>query len=130
MVQDALPWCFCWLWILFRVVTVGCLCSGAAESVHKGTARSYSPPAATAAAAAETYIYNYIADSPGTFWVHSHFRDQYPDGLRTPLIIRDPFATLYPAEPVLTVSDWYNVTGWEVTQEAIKFVGYPSARLQ
>jgi len=50
-------------------------------------------------------------DAPGTFWYHSHNRGQYPDGLRGPLIVKDPwtpFAQKYSSEIVLTLSDWYH----------------------
>jgi len=50
-------------------------------------------------------------DQPGTYWYHSHFRGQYPDGLRAPLIISDPnspFKGMYDEEYVLSVSDWYH----------------------
>jgi iron transport multicopper oxidase len=50
-------------------------------------------------------------DQPGTYWYHSHFRGQYPDGLRGALIISDPkspFKGMYDEEYVLSVSDWYH----------------------
>lgn len=44
----------------------------------------------------------------GTYWYHSHHSGQYPDGLRGPLIIRDPDPPFkYDAEYILTLSDWY-----------------------
>ncbi|KAL5352487.1 ferroxidase fet3 [Pseudogymnoascus australis] len=52
-----------------------------------------------------------IIDQPGTYWYHSHFRGQYPDGIRAPLIISDPkspFKDMYDEEFVLSVSDWYH----------------------
>lgn len=50
-------------------------------------------------------------DQPGTYWYHSHFRGQYPDGIRAPLIITDPkspFKGMYDEEFVLSISDWYH----------------------
>ena len=50
-------------------------------------------------------------NQPGTYWYHSHYNGQYPDGLRGPLIIHDPespYKDLYDEELVLTLSDWYH----------------------
>ncbi|KAL2129366.1 hypothetical protein VTI74DRAFT_7903 [Chaetomium olivicolor] len=55
--------------------------------------------------------YQFVADEPGTFWYHSHDMGQYPDGLRGPLIVKDPndpYAGKYDEEHILTVSDWYH----------------------
>jgi FtsP/CotA-like multicopper oxidase with cupredoxin domain len=44
------------------------------------------------------------------FTDHSHNMGQYPDGLRGPLIIHDPwdpYQNQYDEEIILTVSDWY-----------------------
>ncbi|KAI0281106.1 Cupredoxin [Russula aff. rugulosa BPL654] len=39
----------------------------------------------------ENFVYQFNAlDQAGTFWYHSHFKNQYCDGLRGPLIIYDP----------------------------------------
>ncbi|KAI0009965.1 putative ferroxidase [Xylariaceae sp. FL0662B] len=54
--------------------------------------------------------YKFYADSPGTYWWHSHDMGQYADGLRGPLIIHDPedpYAHDYDEELVMTISDWY-----------------------
>ncbi|OTB15071.1 putative ferroxidase [Daldinia sp. EC12] len=54
--------------------------------------------------------YRFYADSPGTYWYHSHSMGQYPDGFRGPLIIHDPddpYKDDYDAEVILTLSDWY-----------------------
>ncbi|SPO07347.1 related to Conidial Pigment Biosynthesis protein brown1 [Cephalotrichum gorgonifer] len=37
-----------------------------------------------------SFTYEFVADTAGTFWWHSHEMGQYPDGLRGPLIIEDP----------------------------------------
>ncbi|KAL9135531.1 MAG: hypothetical protein Q9175_003285 [Cornicularia normoerica] len=58
-----------------------------------------------------SFTYNFTIDQPGTYWYHSHETAQYPDGLRGPLIVRDPdspYKGQYDAEMVLTVSDWYH----------------------
>ncbi|KAK0652067.1 multicopper like protein [Cercophora newfieldiana] len=57
------------------------------------------------------FTYNFTIEQPGTYWYHSHTHGQYPDGLRGPLIVRDPenpFKEMYDEELVLTVSDWYH----------------------
>ncbi|KAH6644676.1 Cupredoxin [Boeremia exigua] len=58
-----------------------------------------------------SFTYNFTVDQPGTYWYHSHVRGQYPDGLRGPLIVKDPespFKDQYDEEVVLTFSDWYH----------------------
>ncbi|OAL33055.1 hypothetical protein AYO22_00140 [Fonsecaea multimorphosa] len=48
---------------------------------------------------------------PGLYWYHSHVQGQYPDGLRAPLLIRDPdhpYRGHYDDEILLSVSDWYH----------------------
>ena len=50
-------------------------------------------------------------NQPGTYWYHSHYRGQYPDGFRGPILIHDPaspYASYYDQELVLTMSDWYH----------------------
>jgi len=45
----------------------------------------------------------------GTFWIHSHYRGQYMDGLRAPLILHDPTPPYqYDEELVVTMNDWYH----------------------
>jgi iron transport multicopper oxidase len=58
-----------------------------------------------------SFTYNFTVDQPGTYWYHSHTKGQYPDGLRGPLIVKDPenpFKDQYDEEIVLTFSDWYH----------------------
>ncbi|KAL2159126.1 hypothetical protein VTH06DRAFT_2885 [Thermothelomyces fergusii] len=58
-----------------------------------------------------TVKYRFTVDAPGSFWYHSHNMGQYPDGLRGPLIVRDPddpYKDEYDEEHILTVSDWYH----------------------
>lgn len=55
--------------------------------------------------------YNFTIQQPGTYWYHSHYKGQYPDGLRAPLIIHDPdspYKNDYDEEVILSVSDWYH----------------------
>ena len=54
----------------------------------------------------------------GTFWYHSHFKGQYADGLRGPLIVRDaapPFQ--YDEHLFFTISDWYHQLNHDLTVE-------------
>ncbi|KAK3325199.1 multicopper oxidase like protein [Apodospora peruviana] len=70
-----------------------------------------------------TIKYQFVADSPGTFWYHSHNMGQYPDGLRGPLIIHDPndpFADEYDEEVVMTVSDWYHSQSLDLVRNMLQ----------
>ncbi|KAH9999531.1 laccase [Russula vinacea] len=59
------------------------------------------------------YKFN-VPDQAGTFWYHSHFSNQYCDGLRGALVVRDPqdpHAGLYDVDDdstVITLADWYH----------------------
>ncbi|KAI0062735.1 laccase [Artomyces pyxidatus] len=62
-----------------------------------------------------SFLYNFnVPDQAGTFWYHSHFRNQYCDGLRGALIIYDPLdphLLLYDVDnddTVITLADWYH----------------------
>ncbi|KAL1917392.1 uncharacterized protein VTP21DRAFT_5048 [Calcarisporiella thermophila] len=45
----------------------------------------------------------------GTYWIHSHYRGQYVDGLRAPLILHAPKEHYtYDQEYTVVVSDWYH----------------------
>jgi len=63
----------------------------------------------------ESFLYDFRAPGQaGTFWYHSHFRNQYCDGLRGPLVIydpNDPHKHLYDVDDdhtVITLGDWYH----------------------
>jgi iron transport multicopper oxidase len=48
-----------------------------------------------------------LQDQVGTYWLHTHIKGQYPEGLRAPFIVDDldvPFN--YDFDEVLSVSDW------------------------
>ncbi|KAN0132864.1 laccase [Lactarius tabidus] len=55
-----------------------------------------------------------VPGQAGTYWYHSHFRNQYCDGLRGALIIddpEDPQRQLYDVDDdhtVITLADWYH----------------------
>ena len=58
-----------------------------------------------------SYIYEFVMARVGTHWWHSHFQDQYLDGLRGAFIIRnpeDPNQHLYSAEIPILLEDWYH----------------------
>ncbi|KAH9963968.1 laccase [Lactifluus volemus] len=68
----------------------------------------------------ESFLYGFQAlDQSGTYWYHSHFRNQYCDGLRGALIIDDPDDPqkyLYDVDnddTVITLADWYHYLSTE-----------------
>ncbi|KAI0297810.1 multicopper oxidase-domain-containing protein [Multifurca ochricompacta] len=63
----------------------------------------------------DTFVYNFNAlNQSGTFWYHSHLRNQYCDGLRGAFIIDDPddpHRNLYDVDnddTIITLADWYH----------------------
>ncbi|KAF7117492.1 hypothetical protein CNMCM5793_006474 [Aspergillus hiratsukae] len=53
--------------------------------------------------------YEFDVNQTGTYWYHSHEMGQYPDGLRGPLIVRDPSPPFdYDGEFTLTLTDHYH----------------------
>jgi len=57
-----------------------------------------------------TYSFN-VGQQTGTYWIHSHIKGQYPNGIRAPFIIRDPDTPYkYDYEQILKVSDWVIAT--------------------
>lgn len=57
----------------------------------------------------ESLTYNFTVQQNGTYWIHSHVMGQYPDGLRSPFIVRNPNETYkYDEDIVISVSDWYH----------------------
>jgi len=63
----------------------------------------------------EYFIYDFkVPEQAGTFWYHSHFQNQYCDGLRGALIIsdpNDPQQYLYDIDDdstIITLADWYH----------------------
>ncbi|PVU94393.1 hypothetical protein BB559_003016 [Furculomyces boomerangus] len=55
------------------------------------------------------YVYELELTETGTYWIHSHYKTQYSDGLRAPLIV---YPKNYEEESftdyVVTISDWYH----------------------
>ncbi|KAH9074385.1 laccase [Lactarius deliciosus] len=67
-----------------------------------------------------SFLYDFKAlDQAGTYWYHSHFKTQYCDGLRGPLVIYDPddpHRDLYDVDDestVITLADWYHYLSTE-----------------
>lgn len=59
--------------------------------------------------------YNFTIMQHGTYWIHSHISGQYPDGLRSPLVIHNPSEPYhYDHDIVITVSDWYHKESKEI----------------
>jgi len=63
----------------------------------------------------ESFTYDFsVPDQAGTLWYHSHYKNQYCDGLRGALIIEDPDdpqKDLYDVDnddTVITLADWYH----------------------
>ncbi|OLN85725.1 Iron transport multicopper oxidase FET3-like protein 3 [Colletotrichum chlorophyti] len=59
----------------------------------------------------KSFTYDFKFDQVGTYWYHAHNDGQYPEGLRGPLVIRDPegpYQGKYDEELVITLSDWYH----------------------
>ncbi|KAF8272718.1 multicopper oxidase-domain-containing protein [Lactarius quietus] len=63
----------------------------------------------------ESFLYEFnVFDQTGTYWYHSHFKNQYCDGLRGALIIEDPDDPqryLYDIDDdstVISLADWYH----------------------
>ncbi|KAI8360717.1 multicopper oxidase-domain-containing protein [Choanephora cucurbitarum] len=55
------------------------------------------------------FTYVFPVTQAGTFWMHSHFKVQYMDGLRVPLIVYDPDEPMeYDQDEIVTVSEWYH----------------------
>lgn len=56
----------------------------------------------------QSFEYNFsVGEQTGTYWIHSHVKGQYPNGLRAPFIVQDPdFPYHCDKEVVLSVSDW------------------------
>lgn len=67
------------------------------------------------------FIYNFTLDQVGSYWYHSHWKAQYVNGLRGPLLIYDddePFKDEYDEDIYLTMSDWYHdEANWLVKNE-------------
>ncbi|KAK0627441.1 Cupredoxin [Immersiella caudata] len=63
------------------------------------------------------FIYDFLAEEAGTYWIHSHDPGQYPKGLRSPLIIQDttgdnaklkPHNQNYDYDMAVGLSDWWH----------------------
>jgi len=56
------------------------------------------------------FVYRFVTDKPGTYWIYSHSPGQYPKGLRIPFIVTDDStdkaAYSYVNDYAASVSDW------------------------
>ncbi|KAI0246641.1 laccase T2 copper depleted [Lactifluus subvellereus] len=94
----------------------------------------------------ESFLYEFNGfEQTGTYWYHSHFKAQYCDGLRGPMVIYDPddpHANLYDVDneyTVITLADWYHYVSKEAGLVALfnstlingkgRYVGGPSVPL-
>ncbi|KAI0041873.1 multicopper oxidase [Auriscalpium vulgare] len=62
-----------------------------------------------------SFLYDFhVGNQAGTFWYHSHYSNQYCDGLRGPLVVydqNDPQKSLYDVDDestIITLADWYH----------------------
>ncbi|KAF8067249.1 fetC [Scenedesmus sp. PABB004] len=78
------------------------------DGVSTGTQRPVQP--------GETFTYNFIAYTAGTFWWHSHYSTQYVDGLWGALVILDPTRPQFEVDAVVTMNDWYHEPAAELTR--------------
>ncbi|KAJ3526953.1 hypothetical protein NMY22_g9962 [Coprinellus aureogranulatus] len=70
----------------------------------------------------DSFLYQFsTTNQAGTYWYHSHYRTQYCDGLRGPLILydpQDPLSDMYDVDDestVLTLADWYHLQSPSIT---------------
>ncbi|KAH9963699.1 laccase [Lactifluus volemus] len=75
----------------------------------------------------ESFLYKFNArEQTGTYWYHSHFKAQYCDGLRGPLVIydpNDPHKDQYDiddASTVITLADWYHYSSLEAPLDPVQ----------
>jgi iron transport multicopper oxidase len=56
----------------------------------------------------DTFDYCFsTGNQTGTYWIHSHIKGQYPNGIRAPFVILDPETPYdYVDQRILSVSDW------------------------
>lgn len=79
-----------------------------ADGVQSVSQSSYLP--------GNTFRYKFKAEPAGTFWYHSHTGAQFADGLRGPLIVRDPkdpYMSQYDEERIVMVYDQGNASAEE-----------------
>jgi len=86
-----------------------------------------------------------VPDQAGTFWYHSHYSNQYCDGLRGAFVVRDPYdpqAVLYDVDDdstIITLADWYHHLSHDAPKKSIinstlingagRWVGGPATEL-
>lgn len=66
----------------------------------------------TAIAPGSTFVYQFVADTSGTYWFHPHSGTQLDRGLYAPLIVEDPHEPGgYDQDWVVVLDDWIDGTG-------------------
>jgi FtsP/CotA-like multicopper oxidase with cupredoxin domain len=56
-------------------------------------------------------VYNFTVNGNGTHWYHSHYLDQYVDGLSGTIVVRDPWETNVYVDRVMFIKDYYAMEG-------------------
>lgn len=84
------------------------------ESIKSLNGKQYSCcPDGSGIPPGDTFDYEFtVGEQTGTYWIHSHIKGQYPNGLRAPFIVLDPESPYNCDEDVvLSVSDWVRKFG-------------------
>ncbi|EME45697.1 hypothetical protein DOTSEDRAFT_129162 [Dothistroma septosporum NZE10] len=67
----------------------------------------------------QQYTYSFIATQFGTSWYHSHFSNQYGDGVLGPMIFDGPASSNYDIDlGAYPVTDWYYQTAYQIASLA------------
>ncbi|KAJ2845061.1 ferroxidase fet3 [Coemansia brasiliensis] len=65
-----------------------------------------------------SFTYRIPLQQAGTYWIHSHSKQQSTDGLRTSLVIRDPREQYeFDEEIILTLQDWFRQPAHEMLKQ-------------
>ncbi|KAJ2121550.1 ferroxidase fet3 [Coemansia sp. RSA 720] len=65
-----------------------------------------------------SFTYRIPLQQTGTYWIHSHSKQQSAEGLRAPLIIRDPNEEYeYDQEIVLPLEDWFRIPAHDMLKQ-------------
>ncbi|KAJ2307695.1 ferroxidase fet3 [Coemansia sp. RSA 2611] len=67
-----------------------------------------------------SFTYEYNVTQSGTYWLHSHYQEQYIDGLRSPLIVRaqkEPHH--YDHDVTMMLEAWYHRNSKEVADQLL-----------
>ncbi|KAK4503238.1 hypothetical protein PRZ48_006666 [Zasmidium cellare] len=68
----------------------------------------------------QSYTYSFIASQFGTSWYHSHFSNQYGDGVVGPMVFHGPASANYDIDlGTYSLSDWYYATAYQVAARTL-----------